>query len=143
MIKMNIDSLQQKLIDHEGLKHYAYTDSFGNITIGVGRNLSKNSQGLSTEEIIILLNNDILRCRNQLSNFEWYSSCDPIRQDVLTELCFNVGYSGFMKFKNLISNVTQKNWNDSSQDLLASSWANQVGEVRSKDMANRLRTGMY
>ena len=142
-IVINTTPLEECLINHEGLKHYAYTDTEGLITIGCGRNLSITGTGLSTDEIIFLLRNDITRCRKQLHGLQWYQDCDPVRQDVLTELCFNTGFNGLMSFKNLIECVKERNWIKAADELENSHWAKQVGENRCTNMANRLRTGTY
>ena len=63
--------LEKLLIKHEGYQKKAYEDSVGVVSIGVGRNL--DDLGLSDEEIMYLLNNDIIRCDKELINcFPWY-----------------------------------------------------------------------
>ena len=67
----------------------------GDITIGVGRNL--DALGLSEEEVLYLLENDINRCDKELiHNFKWYPELCRARQDAMINLCFNLGISVLM-----------------------------------------------
>ena len=53
------EQIVKDLIHHEGKKETVYLDSMGIETVAVGRNLSH--VGLSEDEIMYLLNNDIDR----------------------------------------------------------------------------------
>jgi Phage-related lysozyme (muraminidase) len=48
MMKYDITSLEDQLIDHEGLKLEPYECTAGKLTIGVGRNLE--DRGISVDE---------------------------------------------------------------------------------------------
>lgn len=55
----NTTDLAKALIEHhEGRRAHPYTDTTGNLTIGVGRNLS--DRGLSADEIDLLFANDLV-----------------------------------------------------------------------------------
>ena len=59
------------LIHHEGKRNTVYSDTMGIPTIAVGRNL--RDVGLSEDEIMYLLDNDIDRVENQLDTyFSWW-----------------------------------------------------------------------
>jgi lysozyme len=64
---------------HEGVRDKVYMCSAGYETIGVGRNISESGLGLSEDEIDYLLNNDIKRCREELTiEYEWFSKLDRV-----------------------------------------------------------------
>lgn len=135
--------LEKCLVNNEGLKHYVYLDTLGNFTIGVGRNISPSGPGLSTQECMSMLHNDILQCISDLSKYDWYLSQDSVRQGALIELRFAMGMAGLLTFKNLIQSMESKNYRDAAEDLITSKWAKQVGENRTTNICNRLRTGTY
>jgi lysozyme len=136
-----VDSLDAIIVKHEGIRLKPYTDTTGNITIGIGRNLSTN--GISKSEAFSLLDNDITNCEIQLSNYFWYSNLDTVRQGVLIELVFNVGMTKVLSFKNMIDALKIYDYESASKELLDSLWAKQVGPTRSNNMADRLLTGEY
>lgn len=136
-----MDNLQNCLINHEGLKKFPYFDTNGNQTIGIGRNLT--TKGLSVNECIYLMNNDMQECTQELKIYSWFCELDQVRQEVIIELCFNIGIHGVLEFQNTIKSLEQKDWESASNNLLNSEWANEVGEIRSQNMAKRLLTGSY
>ena len=136
-----MDDLRSLLIEHEGLKLFPYTDTVGKTTIGVGRNLT--DRGISHNEAMTMMNNDIGMCINQLEHFSWYTAMDKVRQEVLVELCFNIGLPDLLKFKTMISFLIEKDWELAADAMLASKWRQDVGVIRSSNMAKRLVTGSY
>ena len=86
-----------------------YEDTSGNLTIGVGRNL--DSIGLSDDEVVYMLDNDIARCdRELLDNFSWYSSLNRCRQDAMINLCFNLGITRLKKFKKALEAMSKSDY---------------------------------
>lgn len=115
---------------HEGVEKFAYKCSAGKTTIGVGRNIDKdNGLGLSDDEIDYLLQNDIKRViaelKDNVPDFEMLSS---VRQSVLIDMCFNLGITRFLQFKNFLAAVNDKDWSEAGREMLDSRWANQVGQ---------------
>lgn len=138
-----MDDLEKIIITHEGKKNHVYNDSLGIPTIGIGRNISPSGPGLSDDECLYLLRNDIERCRKSLQPYEWYNKQDQVRKDAIVELVFNLGFAGFLKFKNTINMLACKNYISAAKALLNSKWAKQVGPNRSNNIADRIRTGRY
>lgn len=130
--------------EHEGLYLYAYPDSLGFITIGYGKCIDKRKgDGISQQEAQYLLENDLANSRMQLAHFEWFNKLDTVRQDVLVELCFNIGLGGVLEFKHMLNCIEQKDYKAAAADMLYSLWARQVGSNRSQNMAHRLASGSY
>lgn len=120
---------QKRLIDqltlHEGRKAKPYKDTVGKITIGVGRNLT--DRGLSQDEIDYLLINDIVICENDLDRaLPWWRELDDIRQRVMIDLCFNLGITKLLGFKNTLKHIQGRRWREAGAGLKASLWYKQV-----------------
>lgn len=136
-------SLEHKLIEHEGMKKYAYQDSRGNLTIGIGRCIEPGNEGLTVDECFYLMRNDIDRLNRELSIYDWYKTQDEVRQGVLIEMAFNVGVAGLLGFKRFIEALKPINAPLAASEMLNSLWATQVGPTRANDMASRMRNGRY
>lgn len=125
--------LEADLFRDEGLRLKPYKDTVGKLTIGVGRNL--DDVGISREEALQMLQNDIKRTEADLDKHLswWRSKPEPI-QRVLTNMAFNMGIGGLLKFKNTLKAFEQNRWKDAAAGMLNSKWATQVGD-RSKRLA--------
>lgn len=133
---MDIDALKQQLILHEGLKLTPYRCTADKLTIGVGRNL--DDVGITQEEAEFLLDNDILRCCDDLDrNMSWWRDLSETRQRVLVDMVFNLGISRFMKFQNTIDALANGNYKGAAEEMLDSRWAEQVGQ-RAMRLANAM-----
>ena len=135
------DKLVGLIMKHEGLRLFPYKCTAGKLTIGIGRNIQ--DRGISRDEAMYLLNNDIQLSIRELSHYDWFLKLDEVRQGALIELHFNIGLAKLLKFKNMISFIESGYYANASTQLLKSLWASQVGENRSKDMAYRLKNGKY
>lgn len=136
-----MDELKNRVIKHEGLKLKVYRCTAGKLTIGVGRNL--DDCGISKEEATLMLDNDLAEAERYLKAYAWFRDIDRVRQEVLIELCFNIGIANLLKFKRTINAVHDKDFNAAASHMLDSNWAKQVGSTRSHDMADRMRSGKY
>jgi len=137
-----MNRLQRLLIRHEGYESKPYDDGLGNLTIGVGRNLS--DLGLSRDEVLYLLDNDLKRCDRELKyNFKWYPDLCPVRQDAMVNLCFNLGLPRLKTFKKALAAMAEEKFETAADEFLDSKWARQVGPTRSGEIASMIRTGLY
>jgi lysozyme len=132
--------LFDQVIRHEGKKNKPYLDTKGKLTIGVGRNLT--DRGLSDDEIMFLLTNDLMDCAADLHMaFDWFESLDEVRTDVMLELCFNMGLTTLLEFEKMLAAMARKDYKTAAKELLDSQWRKDVGPTRSNVLANQLRTG--
>lgn len=130
----------ERLIKHEGLRLKPYKCPAGKLTIGVGRNLE--DRGISEEEAMMMLQNDIIACRKECySNFIWFGEMDELRQEVILEMCFNLGITRLKGFKKMLKACELKNYTLASQEMLTSLWARQVGN-RAKTLAKIMEKGV-
>ena len=131
-------SIEEQLILHEGLRLKPYRCTAGKLTIGVGRNLE--DKGLSKEEALFLLRNDIREITEQLERLGWYRALDPIRQKVIIDMAFNLGLSGLLSFKRMIQALNCYDYNTAADEMVNSLWYRQVGK-RAERLVKMMRTG--
>lgn len=138
------EKLEGCLVEGEGIKKFAYQDSLGYWTIGAGRCIdSRAGEGLSTDEIWMLLRNDIANVRRQLQIYGWYQRLDRVRKDVLVELVFNMGLPNWLKFKDTIAALEAGNYLLAASCLKQSKWAEEIQPTRVNNIIYRLKIGQY
>ncbi len=139
---------ESKLIEcikkHEGCEQFGYIDSLGYLTISIGRCIDRRKgKGISPEEQIYLLKNDIADCKFELERYSWYLIQDDVRKCALIELVFNMGIGNLLKFKKFLAAMESKDYTLAHKELLDSRWAIQVKKERSKNIAYRIAYGTY
>ena len=138
-----MSKLSDQLRIHEGVRSHAYKCSANMITVGVGRNIDENGGlGLSDDEIDYLLENDIKRCKQELITLPWFSQIDSVRQDALINMCFNLGMTRLLGFKNALTAMSVGDYDTAADEFMDSRWATQVG-YRAEDVCTMIRTGNY
>ena len=132
-------AMRAELSRDEGRKKRIYTDTVGKITAGVGRNLSDRE--FSDDEIDLMLNNDIALSEAELDKVaQWWRSMDGVRQRVLLNMHFNMGWPTLSQFKNTLAAMQAGDYAKAADGMLASHWAQQVGQ-RAVRLAKMMRTG--
>ena len=130
--------LKAQLERHEGLRLKPYRDTVGKLTIGIGRNL--DDVGIAPEEAELMLDNDIDAVERHLKTVDEYSELDPVRQVVLANMCFNLGFYGLMAFRRMWKAIARRDYVAAAAEMLDSRWARQVGS-RADELAQIMRTG--
>ena len=116
-----------------------YHDSVGKLTIGYGRNIE--DMGVTPEEAMYLLQNDLGRARTQARGaFLWFDSLDLTRQAVLTEMIFNMGLSKVEGFKLMLAAIQAGDFRQAAAEMRNSVWATQVG-ARALELASLMESG--
>lgn len=135
-------TISEELIRDEGEVLHAYQDTEGFLTIGVGRLIDKRrGGGITREEALYLLQNDILRKMEDLDReLPWWKKLSQVRQRVLLNMCFNLGIGGLLKFKNTLAAVESGRYEEAAKGMMASKWAKQVG-ARAERLAKMMREG--
>jgi lysozyme len=137
---MSLENLRKLLIKHEGLELKPYLDTVGKWTIAVGRNLS--DVGISREEAMILLENDLTRCFKEARKLSWWHGLDVVRQEVIICMIFNLGFPRFMQFQKFLGYMAQKDYKNAAEEMLKSRWAIQVGK-RATELSLIMHDGKY
>ena len=135
-----MDRIKEQLVRHEGLRLKPYRCTAGKLTIGIGRNL--DDCGISQSEAYVMLINDIMNCEKQLQQKipDIYNGLDEVRKSVLLNMCFNLGISGLLGFKNTLAFVKAGDWERAANNMLVSRWAKQVGR-RAIELSELMRKG--
>jgi lysozyme len=131
--------IEAHLVRDEGLRLKPYRDTVGKLTVGVGRNL--DDVGITEEEALHLLRNDIARVAQECQQFPWFGALDDVRQAVVLNMVFNLGITKFKGFHNTITSIARADYEDAASRMLQSRWANQVGN-RAVRLAEMMRTGV-
>lgn len=132
-------NLRQRLIEHEGLRLKPYRCTAGKLTIGVGRNLE--DVGISEEEAMQLLENDIARARQAVARaFPWATAMVEARQSVLIEMVFQMGLQGVLGFSRTLQAMKAGRYTEAAAFMLESLWAKQT-PARAKRLARIMATG--
>ena len=136
--------LRTQLIRDEGKVGNAYHDSFGYITIGVGRLIdARRGGGLSDSEIDLLLANDIAEKTAQvLEALPWASRLNEPRLAVLINMAFQMGIHGLLQFKRTLGSVEDGQYDEAAMEMMDSLWAQQTPE-RAKRLAKQMESGEW
>lgn len=96
----------------------------GNPTIGYGRCLNK--KGITDNEAMYLLNNDIELVIAHASFYDWFAFLSEIRQRVICNMIFQLGVQGFQEFTHFIDHIANQRWQQAHDAGLDSKWAIQT-----------------
>lgn len=134
--------LAGELWDDEGFREYAYQDSLGYWTIGVGRLIDKRKGGRITEqEAHYLLTNDIDEKYHELiTALPWVQEHSDTIQRALTNMAFQLGINGLLGFKRTLSLIQERKYEEAAKNALLSKWAKQTPN-RAKRVTDLIRLG--
>jgi lysozyme len=149
-----MNNLIEQLKIDEGFSSVVYKCPAGANTVGFGYNLDSNSLHLSSLEInhafrngmgeveaerilIIMVKKTVEELKRIFTN--WNEISKP-RQDALTNMCFNLGVTRFLKFKKMIVLVEDNDFIAAGKEGLNSLWAKQL-PARSKRVMGLLVRG--
>ena len=131
--------LRASVMRHEGLRLTPYHDTVGKITIGYGRNLA--DVGITRAEASTLLDHDLERAElDARKALPWVDQLNGVRQAVVIEMCFNLGLTRLLGFKNTLRAMQAGRYEQAAAGMLNSKWAQQVGH-RAQTLARQMRTG--
>lgn len=135
---MNTDMLLSDLKNDEGIVLYAYPDSEGYTSIGIGRLIDQRRGGGITEnEALYLAKNDIFKVTGALDvALPWWRTMSEPRQRALANMAFNLGVKGLMGFRKALAALQDGDYAKAADEFLDSTWRKQVGDraVRITDM---------
>lgn len=138
---MNQTRLMKQLTIDEDRRPRIYLDPVGKWTGGVGRNLS--DKPFRDDEIDLMLKNDIDEAvgiaRQLLPRFD---DLDDVRQEVIANMAFNLGYPRLSGFKKFLVAVNAHNFQRASAEMQDSLWYKQVGD-RGKRLAKAMLEGKF
>ena len=141
-------TLEDRIKAHEGLRLKVYKDTLLIPTIYYGHRVRQGEVYLNTiEDAEKYLDIDIAVAQQGcMSLFPAFHEMTTQRQDVLTELVYNMGANKIRQgFPRFVHNVNRGAWEDAANELKfadgkekLSRWYQQVKEKRAEDMLGRL-----
>lgn len=135
------EDVKKALERDEGRIPYAYQDSEGYWTIGVGHLIDKRLGGRLPEHIIdALLEYDVERAVAEAETFWWFEGLSDARKAVVVNMMFNLGLRKFKGFRRMIAALEREDYEAAADEMLDSKWARQVGQ-RAVRLAQQMRAG--
>ena len=125
MNENQLDRVRKRLIAEEDLKLQLYHCTAGKLTIGVGRNVE--DRGITHETAMQMLDEDIDICVGELEkNLSWFENAPDKIQEVLIDLCFNMGINRLMGFVKTLHKLKTGAYKEAAEELLDSRYASSV-----------------
>lgn len=147
--------IEQQLARDEGRRLFAYPDTKGWLTIGIGHNLRikdmaqvppQFQHGISDAQCDSLFAADLSHVFSLLDVYlPWWRTIGPstdARVGVLLNMAFNLGTVGLSHFHEFLAFVKAHDWESAAADLERTPWYHQVGE-RSARLCRQLREGQW
>ena len=114
-------TLIERIGVNEGFRSKPYQCSEDVWTIGHG------ITWLTEEESLHILAGRISQLHLKLlDKLDWYKDMPPEVGGVVIEMCYQMGFSGFCKFKKAIHHMKGKEFKQASAEMLDSRWAKQT-----------------
>ena len=151
-MSLELDMALDLVKESEGFKAERYLCPAGKITQGYGRNLEAhplteeeeaelNVDGTVSKEVATKWAlKELISCETKLSQNIIYNKLSPTRKAVLLDMCFNIGYTGLLKFKKMWLALGGRDFAEASRQMKDSNWYIQVGN-RSKRNVNLMAQG--
>jgi lysozyme len=143
-----IESVIQRLKVHEGFRSEIYKDHLGNPTIGYGFLVAvlddadeyegqvKRDGWITEETGEIILRNKVIRLANLIRrHMEWYDQMPEGVQDVIVEMCYQMGLHGFLSFRCTINAMKKRRFAEAKKFMLNSKWSMQT-PARANELAD-------
>lgn len=141
------ESLEDRIIRHEGFCNFPKYDAKGFYVIGFGHDITKDQaentyvHGVNRQEALDLLEEDITRCKEESGKaFPWLLGLSEERQSVIIEMVFQMGIGGVEAFHKMIAAIRIGDFATAAKEMLESQWHQQTPS-RAEELANIMLTG--
>ena len=133
-------SLIEQIKKHEGFRSTVYQCTEGYDTIGYG--FAIKDLVLDKDIADLILERKLKDLEKKIaSRFGWfYNAPDPIK-DAVTDMCYQMGVSGFSKFKKTIYYLETEQYEEASTECLDSLWAKQTPN-RAKEVSEAISSAV-
>lgn len=132
--------LKRGIIVHEEDRARAYLDIYGNITVGMGHNLSARDVEQDIRDRWFLRDSEDFYSE-WVNTFPWYLELNTDRQIVLVDFAF-MGFKKVLEFTRMLDALSRHDYSVAASEMLNSEWANQVGK-RATDLSSAMESGVY
>ena len=122
---------------HEGFRAKVYKDTLDFDSIGYGFAIKDLVLDEDIANIILQRKLEAL-IRGIEFRFGWFADLPGTVKDVVIEMSFQLGLSGFSKFKKTIEHLKNEEWESAADEMLDSKWSVQTPN-RAKALSDRVR----
>ena len=130
-------SLIKQIKEHEGFRSSVYQCTEGYDTIGYGFAIKDLKLDEDIAELILI--RKLGELQDRISHtFGWFHNAPDVVKDVVTNMCYQLGISGFSKFKKTIYLIETEQYEEASVEMLDSLWAKQTPN-RAKELSEEIR----
>ena len=147
--------LLEKIKEHEGFREKTYkcTEGYDTTAYGFAWKDLYLSQDVANELLQRNKNNiifyediaeDVLieklekLKQNANSRFKWLEDMPVVVQEVILNMCYQLGITGVSKFRKAISALQEGDWDEAANEMLDSLWARQTPN-RAKELSDIVR----
>ena len=118
-------SLLDNIKESEGFRSTVYKCTAGHDTIGYG--FAIKDLHLTKADCDMILERKIAELKIRVNNkFPFLADLPEVVQDVVIECCYQLGISGFSKFKLALKHLENKEFESAAIEMLDSRWAKQT-----------------
>jgi len=132
-----VKDLLESIKKHEGFVEHVYDDSLDIPTIGYGFAIKDLVLDEDIAEDILMRKLERLK-RNANSRFKWLEDMPVVVQEVILNMCYQLGVTGVSKFRKAISALQEGEWHEAADEMLDSLWARQTPN-RAEELSNIVR----
>ena len=121
---------------HEGYSKRVYKDHLDKDTIGIGFLVS--TLELDEDVCDIILQRLLIKKEEEVNKrYGWYRNLPQEAKDIVINMVYQLGPTGFSKFKKTIHYISEQQWKAASIEMLDSLWAKQTPN-RAKELSERM-----
>ncbi len=136
---MDYNRLFESVKKHEGFVPSVYKDIYGFDTFGYGTCVKDLE--LTEDMAAVIMEMALLKIAvNCFSRYSWLSTCPTVIQEVVVEMCYQMGIEGFSQFRKMIGHLEEGSWKKAAKEGLNSKWARQDSPDRAKELMDRIRS---
>ena len=133
------DTLIEDIKMEEGYRSSVYLDTLEKPTIGYGFLIDSLELQEDICQLILMRKLEKL-IKNIKFNFKWFDDMPENVQDVVINICYQLGVSGFSKFKKTIQFMKNKQWDKASIEMLDSKWAREQTPQRALRLSETVKS---
>jgi len=140
------ENIQQQLEQDEGRSKTVYKDSEDYDTIGIGCLVDKRKPGAGLPDPVIdfLFQFQLREKQNELDKkLSWARTLDDARYGTLTNIAFQLGVDGLLKFQKALKAMREGNWTLAAVHFADSLVAREQTPDRWKRHCDQIRTGEW
>ena len=133
------ETLVEDIKKEEGYRSSVYLDTLQKPTIGYGFLIDTLELQEDICQLILMRKLEKL-IKSIKFNFKWFDDMPDKVQDVIINMCYQLGVSGVSKFKKTIQLMKNKQWDRASVEMLDSKWGREQTPQRAKRLSEIVKS---